>query len=152
MTRKRISKRKLQNFILALAKGTDLHTILRRRGYTLARAQQVLNSKKALAILASVRALARIQRSLIIRSVAPAALNSLRRQITRSAKPEHQIKGALSLLSLTTPRRSTPKQNTRQKHTQKIPPFKLPTEEAARQSLAREAQRRAAQRIKQFES
>ena len=144
---KKITPRKIQNFLLTLASGTDLKTALRRHHYTFGRALQILRGSRARKILNAIRALAAIQQSLILRCFTPFALNALTRHLDVSASPDHQIKGALSLLKLTPPRRSSSKPKT----SKALPLLHIPDQDII-DLTAGISKRRSAQRKKLLES
>jgi hypothetical protein len=87
----------------ALSRGDSLRAALQDAGLSPARALQVLSAKRTRAKIKALRRLVQIQKSIMLNCSAPDALSALLYQLHNDSA-DRQLKSALALLALTTPK------------------------------------------------
>ena len=87
----------------ALTRGANLRAALQDTGLSPARALQVLRSKRTRDKIRALRQIVHIQKSIMLGASAPDALSALLYQL-HNENADRQLKSALALLALTTPK------------------------------------------------
>ena len=149
MTRARMTKARIEELVGKLAGGAEVGGVLTEFGITLGEARKILQKGMGRRVVKELKGMQALQRELMLGELAPKAAEALARQMGAGAKADLQVRGALSVLGLGSPKKAAPEGAEEEKEAMKVTRL---TEEEKRMILKESAEALAAADRERFAS